>query len=248
MNEMITNEVSNTAEGLNNNVSDVEVNSIDEPIVSIDTEVSANTANLSRVEQNSKSKSNMEITEDDFRWYCVKTNNSFEARVKKAIDAEVKRLSLGYCIREVVIPMETVFETRSGKKKTKLRNFLAGYVLVNAAISEQKKTKKKIIDVVTEISGVVSFVGRRNEPAALQPAEVERIFNRINERTEVATIDTTYRKGDPVGVLVGPFAGFKGTVLEVFNDKQKIKVEITILGRKTPIELSLEQIQFDKPE
>ena len=187
------------------------------------------------------------IIEDDFKWYCLKTYNSYEDRVKKTLETEIKRLGLGHCIREIVIPLETVFEVRNGKKKTKLRNFLAGYVLVNAAISEQKKTKKKIIDLITDISGVVAFVGRRNDPAALQPIEVERIFSRINERADVATIDSLFRKGDPVAVLEGPFSGFKGTVIEIANEKQKVKVEITILGRKTPIELSFDQVQFDKP-
>jgi len=193
------------------------------------------------------SKSGVTITEDDFKWYCLKTYNSYEDRVKKALDSEVKRLGLGYCIREVVVPLETVFEVRNGKKKTKLRNFLAGYILVNAAISEHKKTKKKIIDLVTDISGVVAFVGRKNDPVALQPAEVERIFSRIHERSDVATIDTLFRKGDPIAVLEGPFSGFKGTVIDIANEKQKVKVEITILGRKTPVELSFDQVQFDKP-
>jgi len=101
---------------------------------------------------------------------------------------------------------------------------------------------------VTDITGAVSFVGRKNDPAALQKSEIDRIFSRISERAEVATIDTTYSKGDPVEVIMGPFTGFKGTVFEVMNEKRKIKVEIIILGRKTPVELDFEQIQFEKPE
>lgn len=265
MNEMIINEVnnpeiSNNSEVNTENVEDAtytetidvsdqstSTETIAKSDASVDIETSNEDASL-QTTINRNPKSDTEITEEDFRWYCVKTYNSYEERVKKTIEAEIKRLGLSYCVREVVVPVETVFEVRNGKKKTKLRNFLAGYVLVNAAISEQKKTKKKIIDVVTEISGVVAFVGRRNDPAALQPAEVERIFNRIQERSEVTTIETTYRKGDPVGVLVGPFAGFKGSIVEVVNEKQKVKVEITILGRKTPIELNMDQVQFDKPE
>jgi transcriptional antiterminator NusG len=188
------------------------------------------------------------ILESDFKWYCIKTYTSHEEKVKKAMEAEVKRLGLEYCIKEVVIPMETVFEVRNGKKKTKTRNFLPGYVLISAAISEQKKTKKKIIDLVTEMTGAVSFVGRKNDPAALHKSEVDRIFGRITERADVATIDTTFSKGDPIIVIMGPFTGFKGTVFEVFNEKRKIKVEIVILGRKTPVELDFDQIQFDKPE
>ena len=262
MEEMTTTDVMTTEEEINNEATILNdtIEAEQSQPVSLDTSdehtedvVSADKITLSEeisspVETISKPKSDTEITEEDFRWYCVKTYNSYEDRVKKTLEAEVKRLGLSYCIREVVVPLETVLEVRNGKKKAKQRNFLAGYVLVNAAMSEQKKTKKKVIDIVTEISGVVSFVGRKNDPAALQPIEVERIFSRIYERADIATIETTFRKGDPVAVLVGPFSGFKGSVLEIFVEKQKVKVEITILGRKTPIELSLEQVQFDKPE
>lgn len=248
MDEMILDEINNVEHNSDamSVLSYIEME--DNSIPVSENEIQKKVEEIPQISVYSKSKVDMNITDEDFRWYCLRTYTSFEEKVKKTMDVEIKRLGLGYCVREVVIPMETVFEVRKGKKKTKLRNFLPGYVLVNAAISEPKKTKKKIIDVVTDISGVVAFVGRKNDPAALQPAEVERIFSRINERAEVATMDTTYRKGDPVSVIVGPFAGFKGTVLEVVNEKHKMKVEITILGRKTSVELGLEQIQFDKPE
>jgi transcriptional antiterminator NusG len=256
MDEMSPNEI-NTAELNSDNIADTTsvppANFVAEAAMPTDDISASEQTNIEATEiipqiSYSKPKSNTDITDEDFKWYCVRTYTSYEEKVKKILDAEVKRLGLGYCVKEVVVPVETVFEVRNGKKKTKLRNFLPGYVLVNAVISESKKTKKKLIDVVTDISGVVSFVGRRNDPTALQQYEVERIFSRINERAEVATMDTIYRQGDPIIVIAGPFEGFKGTVFEVINEKQKIKVEITILGRKTPVELGIDQVQFDKPE
>jgi transcriptional antiterminator NusG len=189
-----------------------------------------------------------EILDSDFKWYCVRVHTGHEEQVKKTVESEVKRLEMECFVRGVIVPNETVFEVRNGKKRTSIRNFLPGYILINAVISEQKKSKNKVLDAVGNLTGVVSFVGRKNDPAPLQQNEVDRIFARINERADVATIDTTYRNGDPIKVIVGPFSGFAGTVLEVNNEKRKLKVEIIILGRKTPVTLDYDQVEFDKPE
>ena len=191
---------------------------------------------------------NLEFLDSDYKWYCVRTYTGHEVRIKQTIEAEITRLGLQSLIREIVVPLETVFEVRKGKRKTKIRNFLPGYIVIKAVISEEKKTKNKVLDIVEGITGVVAFVGRKNHPAPLQESEVERIFGRVAERAGIETIECTYSKGDPIKVIEGPFGGFSGTVLEVNNEKQKVKVEIVILGRKTPVELDFEQIQFDKPE
>jgi transcriptional antiterminator NusG len=193
-------------------------------------------------------KDESQITDEDFRWYCIRTFTGYEEKVLKTAQAEVKRLNLEYCVKDIMIPLETVFEVRNGKKKTKIRNFLPGYIMLNAVISDQKRTKNKILDGIGMITGVVAFVGRKNDPAPLQPWEVDKIFARINERKDIATIDTTYRSGDPIKVIIGPFTGFSGTIMEVSNEMRKMKVEIVILGRKTPVELDYDQVQFDKPE
>jgi len=187
-------------------------------------------------------------SDPDFKWYCVRTYTSHEERVKQAIEAEVKRMGWESFIGEVIIPLETIYEVRKGKRKAKVRNFLPGYIFIKAIISEERKTKYKIIDFVEGLSTVVGFVGRKNDPVPLQESEIERIFGRVAERTNIETIECTFSIGDPVKIIEGPFSGFTGTVTEVANLKQKLKVEVGILGRKTPVELDFTQVQFDKPE
>jgi transcriptional antiterminator NusG len=104
---------------------------------------------------------------------------------------------------------------------------------------------KKIKDIIQNLPSVVSFVGTKTEPAPLQQHEIERIIGRVEERRSIATIETTFDIGDPVRVIDGPFTNFNGTVKEVNYEKQKLKVEVGILGRKTPVELDFSQIEME---
>lgn len=178
-------------------------------------------------------------TEITPKWYVLRTFTSHEAKVKESIEYESKRLNLQDRVVEVVIPQETVFEVRNGKRRTKVRNFLPGYILVHAILD------KKVYDVITGLPSVVSFVGRRNEATPLQQHEIDRIIGRVEERKDVATLETQFQIGDPIKVIEGPFATFSGTIKEVNNEKQKLKVEVGILGRKTPVELDFSQVEID---
>jgi transcriptional antiterminator NusG len=91
----------------------------------------------------------------------------------------------------------------------------------------------------------VSFVGTQAGAQPLQKDEVDRIMGRVEERRDVSTSEIIFREGDPVKVIDGPFANFNGTIKEVNNEKQKLKVEVGILGRKTPIELDFHQVESE---
>lgn len=173
------------------------------------------------------------------KWYAIRTFTSHEAKVKSAIEAEVKRLGLEDRIFEVIIPQETVFEVRNGKRRTRIKNFLPGYIIIHAILD------RKIKDVITQVPSIVSFVGRRNEPVPLQLSEIERIIGRVEERKDITTVETSFSIGDPVRVIDGPFSSFNGTVKEVNIEKQKLKVEVGILGRKTPVELDFNQVELE---
>jgi transcriptional antiterminator NusG len=177
--------------------------------------------------------------QESAKWYAVRTFTSHENKVKTTIENESKRLGLDDRILEVVIPNETVFEVRGGKRKTKTRNFLPGYILVRC------KMDLKVKDVIQNLPSIVSFVGRRNEPTPLQKSEIDRIIGRVEERKDVATVETKFQIGDPIKVIEGPFNTFSGTVKEVNNEKQKLKVEVGILGRKTPVELDFSQVEME---
>lgn len=187
-----------------------------------------------------------DVSDSDFKWYCLRTFTGHEERIQRTIEAELKRLNLQRYVREIIIPMETVYEVKKGKKKTKKRNFLPGYIVIRAIINEE--TKNRLIDAIVNITGVTAFVGRKNDPTPLQDSEAQNILSRVAERENVETIDLTYVEGDPVRIIAGPFEGFTGVITEVVNEKQKVKVEVMILARKTPVELDFEQIEFDRPD
>lgn len=182
----------------------------------------------------------MEMQKDsDFKWYALRTFSGHEQRVKLAMEAEIKRLGLQDRITDILIPQETVFEVRGGKRRTRVRNFLPGYIMIRAILDNRLR------DVITSTPSVISFVGTKTEPVALQKDEVDRILGRVEERKNIETIDTSFSIGDPVKVVDGPFSGFSGVVKEVNNEKQKLKVEVGILGRKTPVELDFSQIEVE---
>lgn len=171
------------------------------------------------------------------KWYALRTFTSHEEKVRIAIEMEMKRLKLYDNIFEVLIPKENVYEVRNGKRRTKTRNFLPGYILVRAELD------KRVKDILVNLPSVVSFVGPRGEPAPLRNDEIDRILGRLQERKDITTVDTAFAVGDPVKVIDGPFSTFSGVVKEVNNRMQKLQVEVGILGRKTPVELGFHQVE-----
>jgi transcriptional antiterminator NusG len=174
------------------------------------------------------------------RWYAIRTYSGHEARVKQLLESEVTRLGLSEYVPTVLIPLEKVYEVRDGKKRTRQKNFLPGYVLVEAILN------KRVKDLIQNTPSVINFVGTKTEPAPLQPDEISRILNRIEERKHVETIVESFREGDPVKVIDGPFNNFSGFVREVNASKQKLKVEVSIFGRKTPVELDFSQVEIER--
>ncbi|GDX63607.1 MAG: transcription termination/antitermination factor NusG [Ignavibacteria bacterium] len=175
----------------------------------------------------------------DLKWYALRTFTSHEARVKTSIEQELKRLGIEDRVRTVIIPQETVYEVRNGKRRTRIKNTLPGYLLIEANLD------KKLKEVICSLPSVVSFAGTKTEPTPIQKDEVDRILGRMEERKNIATIETSFAVGDPVKVIEGPFATFSGTVKAVNIEKQKLKVEVGILGRKTPVELDFSQVEME---
>ncbi|MFN4907437.1 MAG: transcription termination/antitermination protein NusG [Bacteroidota bacterium] len=173
------------------------------------------------------------------RWFALRTFTGHEARVKTAIENEMTRLGLENRVLNIIIPTETVFEVRGGKRRTRVKNFLPGYILIELSLDTRLR------DVILSLPSIVSFAGTTSGPQPLQKEEVDRILGRVEERKDITTAETSFREGDPVKVIDGPFANFNGTVKEVNVEKQKLKVEVGILGRKTPIELDFHQVEIE---
>lgn len=174
------------------------------------------------------------------RWYVVRTYSGHEAKVKAYLESEIARLNLGDKITNVMIPSEKVVEVKDGKKKAKVKNFLPGYVVVEMVLD------KETTHVILEAPSVLGFVPDKNNPSPLQPDEVRRLVGKIEEKEEVELLEVPFRVGDPVKVTEGPFNNFSGFVQEISPEKLKVKVMVSIFGRKTPVELDFSQVEVEK--
>ncbi len=174
------------------------------------------------------------------KWYVVRTFSGHENKVKALIDAELKdNEELRARIFDVLVPTEKVFEVKDGKKKTKKKNFFPGYILINADLDN------KVKDFISNTPSVMGFLGGKN-PAPLQSDEVKRIVGRISQSEETERTETIFRNGDFVKIIDGPFNNFSGIIQEVNEEKMKIKVMVSIFGRKTPVEIDFIQAELEK--
>jgi transcription termination/antitermination protein NusG len=175
------------------------------------------------------------------RWYVVRTFSGHENKVKSLIDAELKdNAQLKAKISDVLVPTEKVFEVKDGKKKTKNKNFFPGYILIQADLDNQIK------DFILNTPSVMGFLGTGKNPNPLQPDEVKRIVGRITQEQDAERMETIFRVGDFVKIMDGPFNNFSGYIQEVNEEKMKIKVMVSIFGRKTPIEIDFVQAELEK--
>jgi len=177
----------------------------------------------------------------EFKWYVVRTFSGHENKVKTLLENELAdNEQLHAKIQEILVPMEKVFEVKDGKKKSKTKNFFPGYILVNADLDNQVK------EFILNTASVMGFLGTRNNPNPLQPEEVKRIVGRISQDESSERMETIFRSGDLVKIIDGPFNNFSGTVQEVNEEKMKIKVMVSIFGRKTPVEIDFVQAELEK--
>jgi len=174
------------------------------------------------------------------KWYVVRTYSGHENKVKAYLENEVQNEGLGEKITNVLVPSEKVFEIKGGKKRSKTRTFFPGYILVEADLDEKVKY------VITNTPSVMSFVGPKGMPVPLHPDEVRRLVGRIGETAEVETMEVPFHIGEAVKVIDGPFSNFAGFVQDVNEEKMKVKVMVSIFGRKTPVELDVSQVEVEK--
>lgn len=191
---------------------------------------------------------NLSETEEDerFKWYAVRIISGHEKKVKLYLDSEINLENLSHKIKNVLLPLEKVFEVKSGKKKIKLKNFLPGYILIEAILDDEVR------NFISRAPSIINMVGTKNakagrlEPIPLRDTEVKRIKAILNEESQSEKIDFKLTVGDPVKVTSGPFNNFNGNVLEINMEKMKVKVMVSIFGRKTPIELEFTQVEREK--
>lgn len=173
----------------------------------------------------------------NMRWYIVHTYSGFERKVKESLESRVAAFGLENKIGRVVIPTEPVTELRGGKKYTVERAFLPGYVLVEMELDDQ------VWHVVKNTPRVTGFLGTGQQPAPLSEEEVNSIVYRVQVGKDKPKLRVRFEKNESVKIIEGPFASFTGVVDEVNEDRETLKVMVTIFGRSTPVELEFGQVE-----
>ena len=178
------------------------------------------------------------MAETTKRWYVLRAISGKEAKVKEYIDTEISNGHLGGFVSQVLIPTEKVFQVRNGKRVIKERNYLPGYVLVEAQL------KGEIAHVLRNTPNVLGFLGGLDEPTPLRQSEVNRILGKVDDLQDVDAENLIpYSVGDIVKVTEGPFSNFTGTIEEVNKEKKKLTVIVKVFGRNTPLTLGYMQVE-----
>ena len=175
------------------------------------------------------------------KWYVLRTFSGHEKKVKAYLEKEVERIGLKEKLSEIMIPTETVFEMRQGKKRTREKTFFPGYILIQAILDLELQ------HVISGVPSVVGFLTTGDQPTPLRPDEMNRILGKVDEAREMGEQpEIPFKAGDAIKVVDGPFNNFTGFVEEVYPDKMKVKVMVSIFGRKTPLELDYLQVEHEE--
>ena len=168
------------------------------------------------------------------RWYIVHTYSGHENKVKVNLEKRIEYMNMGEKIFRVEVPQKTVTQMKSGKKQEREEKIFPGYVLVEMIMDED------IWYVVRHTSGVTKFVGSAKKPIPARESEIKKILHRSTSQVEKIELDV--KAGDKVRIISGPFADFVADIIEVYPDKSKLRANVSIFGRETPVELEYKQI------
>ena len=181
----------------------------------------------------------------NMRWYIVHTYSGFEKKVRESLQSRIQAFGLESKIGNVLIPTEPVTEVRGGKKYTIERMFYPGYVLVEMDLTGFRSGGEgdHVWHVVKSTPRVTGFVGTANDPTPLSEEEVNQIVYRVAVGKDKPRLKVKFEKNEAVKITEGPFASFTGVVDEVNEDRETLKVMVTIFGRSTPVELEFGQVE-----
>lgn len=175
------------------------------------------------------------IGEDERAWYVVHCYSGYENKVRHNLEQRIDTMGMKDKIFDVVVPTEEEIEVKEGKRKTVERRVFPGYILVNMIMSEESWY------VVRNTPGVTGFVGMGNQPTALRPEEVAQIIKRME--AEAPRIKVTFKPGERVRIVDGPFNDFRGIVDGIDMERAKVRVMVNFFGRETPVELDFLQVE-----
>ena len=177
------------------------------------------------------------MAEGKKQWYVLRAISGKEAKAKEILDAQIRNTSLGDSVFQVVIPTETVYTTtKAGKKVQKERTLMSGYVFIQADFKGDSMT---VVQTTTNVIDFLRERGGEKKPVTLRQAEIDQLLGVADENPVVTE---QFNVGEVVKITYGPFTSMKGTIEEVNAEKQRLKVNVSIFGRETPVELEYTQV------
>ncbi|NUM89674.1 MAG: transcription termination/antitermination protein NusG [Bdellovibrionales bacterium] len=173
----------------------------------------------------------------DHKWYVINAHSGMESKAKLSLEERIRSMKKGHLVSEVVVPEETVVELVKGQKKTTKRKFFPGYILVKMLLNEESW------HLVKNTPKITGFVGDKHNPVPVPEAEILKMTNRISEGGARPKPKSSFKEGETVRVIDGPFNNFNGVIEDVNGDKGKVRVLVSIFGRSTPVELDFIQVE-----
>jgi transcriptional antiterminator NusG len=171
------------------------------------------------------------------RWYIIHAYSNFEKKVAEAIHEKARQKGLADKFEQIIVPTEKVVEVRRGRKVDSERKFFPGYVLAKMELTDET------YHLVINIPKVTGFLGSDHKPMPITEREAMQILQQVQEGVERPKPSVKFDIGEQVRVSDGPFASFNGFVQEVDEERARVKVEVSIFGRATPVDLEYGQVE-----
>lgn len=170
------------------------------------------------------------------KWYAIQTYAGSEMSVKRAIETLVKDHRIDEKLKEVIVPTEDVIEIKNGKQKINERSLYSGYVFANLDLDTE------LWHLIQSLPRVSRFIGESKKPTPLSEKDIDLILEKANKR-EAPKPKISFEQGETVRVTEGPFANFNGIVEEYDMIHGKLRLNVSIFGRSTPVEILYSQVE-----
>ncbi|MGG9971793.1 transcription termination/antitermination protein NusG [Ferruginibacter sp. SUN002] len=184
--------------------------------------------------------------EKETRWYVLRVVSGKERKIKEYLDKDIVRNGWVDIIKQIFLPVEKVYKVQAGKKVMRERNFYPGYVMIEVSAG---KLNDDMVQHISNISNVMHFLtdgkGSKGNIISLRKAEVNKMLGKVDEMGEAGgvTMSEPFIVGETIKIIDGPFNDFNGVIEEVNDEKKKLKVQVKIFGRATPVELNYMQVE-----